>query len=378
MELFFNYIFAIIFPFGQDGWKVLSLVSIIFLIKHYNAWKKDNIVLSLVIFLFYGIILTFFSPDVVTSFEEMQKYFIGWLLPFLLGYSVSDKEHKLKILKVYLVLFSITIVAGFLAYFNVIPEPISYMTFVQHNRLAVLCWHALFAGRCSFVLIILLVLFLFKDTNDKNKLLLLFGILFYSFALFLSGTRSCFVSVSCAFILILLFYFCKSKKIVSGIILFTLVSILLVSIYNLNPYLRHRIQNTNLTNDRAIVERIDMYKNGINLLKNPTIFGYTPGNSIKQGNNIHNLPHFHNIFLHIILDFGIVGFILFGTILFFILRRLFYLYNKTGSVLYLMLIFAWGAILISEQFDCMLKHPFFSAQYFWITGLILGNNKHEE
>ena len=377
MELLFNYIFAIMFPFGQDGWKVLSLVSIIFFIKHYNAWKKDNIVLSLVIFLFYGIILTFFSPDIVTSFEEMQYYFIGWFFPFLLGYSVSDKEHKLKILKVYLILFSVTIVAGFLAYFKVIPDPISYMTFVKYNRLAVFCWHVLFAGRCSFVLIILLVLFLFKG-NNKNKLILLFGILFYSFALFLSGTRSCFVSISCVFILILLFYFCKSKKIISGIILFTLISILLVSIYNLNPYLQHRIQNTSLTNDRAIVERIDMYKNGINLLKKPTIFVYAPGISVKKGNNIHNLGHFHNMFLHITLDFGLIGLILFFSILFFIFKRLFYLYNKTGSVLYLMMIFAWSSIFISEQFDCMFKYPFFAAQYFWITGLILGNGKKEE
>jgi len=378
MEQVFNYIFAIMFPFGQDGWKVLSLVSVIFAIKYFNVWKKDNIVLSLFIFLFYGLVLTLFSPNIGTSFKELQNYFVGWLFPFLLGYSVSDKEQKLKILKIYLVFFSLTIVVGFLAYFNVISDKFYNTDLMFYDRLAVFCWHTIFAGRCSFVLIILLVLFLFKDSNKKSKLIILFGILFYSFALFLSGTRSCFISVSFVFILVLLFYFYKRKKILNGMILFILISILLVSIYHLNPYLKNRIQNTNLTNDNAIVERIDMYKNGINLLKKPKIFGYAPGISITKGNNIHNMGHFHNSFLQIVLEFGLVGFILFCTILFFIFKRLFLLYKNTGSVFYLMLIFAWCSIFISEQFDCMLRAPFFAAQYFWITGLIIGKEKDKE
>ena len=378
MELFFNYIFAIMFPFGQDGWKVLSLVSIIFFIKHYNAWKKDNIVLSLVIFLFYGIILTFFSPDVVTSFEEMQKYFIGWLFPFLLGYSVSNKEQKVKILKVYLAFFSFTIFLGFLAYFNIIPDKIFYLTFIQYKRLAVICWHTIFAGRCSLVLIILIVLFLFNKDNNKNKFITLIGIFFYLFALLLSGTRACFVSVFCIFTLVLLLYIFKNKKIITGIILFILISGAAISVYFLNPTLHDRINNTNLTKEKALIERLYIYKEGINLLKAPKIFGYGPTNSIKTTNNIYNQEHFHNTLLQIILDFGIIGLILFCTILFFIFKRLFISYKNTGSVFYLMLIFAWGAILISEQFDCMLRTPFFAAQYFWITGLILGKSKSKE
>ncbi|MCR4663707.1 MAG: O-antigen ligase family protein [Endomicrobiaceae bacterium] len=378
MEQIFNYIFAIMFPFGQDGWKVLSLVSIIFFIKYYNIWKKDNIVLSLVIFLFYGLVLTFFSPKIITSFEEMQNYFVGWLFPFLLGFSVSDKEQKIKILKVYLAFFSFTVFLGFLAYFNIIPDKIFYLTFIKYKRLAVICWHTIFAGRCSFVLIILIVLFLFNKNNNKNKFVILIGILFYLFALLLSGTRACFISVFFIFILTLSFYIFKNKKIIAGISLFILISGLSTLVYYTNPILHNRINHTNLTNEQALIERVDIYKKGINLLKTAKIFGYGPTNSIKAINPTYNQGHFHNTFLQIILDFGIIGFILFCTILFFIFKRLFILYKKTGSVFYLMMIFAWGSIFISEQFDCMLKHPFFAAQYFWITGLILGNNNCKE
>ncbi|MBQ3834522.1 MAG: O-antigen ligase family protein [Elusimicrobia bacterium] len=377
MEQIFNYIFAIIFPFGQDGWKVLSLISIIFAIKYFNVWKKDKIILSLLIFLFYGLLLSVFSKDVVSGFEEMQRYFSGWLFPFLLGYAVIDKYHKIKILKVYLIVLSFTILLGFLAYFNVIPDKISYLTFIVDERLGVICGHTIFGGKSSFVVLILSAMFLFWQ-NNKNKYLILAGIIFYLFALLLSGTRACFISVFCTFVVMLTFYMFKKKEFFKTGLFIFLIFVLSLTVYNFSPFLQQRIKNTSITKEESLIFRIDMYKHGLNLLKEPKLIGYGPSNATKQEGNVHNLPHFHNMYLQIILDFGVIGFILFLTILFFIFKRLIVLYMQTQSVYYLMLIFAWFAILISEMFDCMLRYPFFSAQYFWVTGLILGGIKNEK
>ena len=101
-----------------------------------------------------------------------------------------------------------------------------------------------------------------------------------------------------------------------------------------------------------------------------------PAMTAKKDGNIHELPHFHNIYLQIILDFGFVGFALFLLIFYFLFKRLFCLYIKTGNFQYLMLIFAWIAVLISENFDSLLRYPFFAGQCFWITGLILGSGKN--
>ena len=167
MEYLFNYVFAIIFPFGQDGWKILSLLSIIFFFKYFNCWKKDRIVFSLFLFLLYGLLLTVCSNNISLSFLEIQSYFVGCFFPFLLGLSVADNKHKIKILNLYLIIFSSILVVGFLAYFQIIPDMIFYATFIRDNRLAILCNHTIFGGKYSFVLITLLVLFLFKS-NEKN------------------------------------------------------------------------------------------------------------------------------------------------------------------------------------------------------------------
>lgn len=378
MEYFFNCLFAIIFPFGQDGWKVLSLVSIIFAIKYFNVWKKDKIILSLLVFLFYGLILSLFSKDVVAGFEEMIRYFSGWLFPFLLGYAVVNETQKRKLLNLYLMVFSFTVLLGFLAYFNIIPDKISYLTFVVDERLGVICGHTIFGGKCAFVILILTALFLFEK-NNKYKYIFAFGAVFYFFALLLSGTRAYYISVFCTFILMILFYIIKNKKAVKILVLFVLLSILAVAVYKFNPVMHERINKTSITKDVSLVYRIDMYKHGLNLLlKEHRIFGFYPAMSATQDGNIHKLPHFHNIYLQIILDFGLVGFILFLAIFFLIFKRLFVLYNQTQSVYYLMLIFAWIAVLISENFDSLLRYPFFTGQCFWITGLMLGGVKNDK
>lgn len=375
MEIVFNYIFALMFPFGQDGWKVLSLVSIIFAFKYFAVWKRDKIVLSLFAFLLYGSILSLFSNDIFLSFIEMQKYFIGWLCPFLLGMLVIKKTHKIKILKTYIIIFLITIFFGLLAYFNIIPSKILYATFMDERLLAVLCWHTVFGGKCSFILIILFVLFLFGKNN--NRYLYIFSIILFLFALLLSGTRACYISVFSVLSLIVIFCIYNKYKIGKVFFLVALSLGLFVTVYVFNPLLNNRINNTNINKDGSIIERIEIYKYGLNLLKEIRIFGFYPGCAVKSPKNINKLPHFHNIYLQIILDFGILGFVLFVILIFFIFRRLFYLYKKTKSPYFLMLIFAWCSVLISENFDCLLTNPFFSGQSFWITGLIIGGTEDD-
>ena len=377
MELFFNYIFAILFPFGQDGWQVLSLISIIFVFKYFNVWKRDKIILSLVFFLFYGLILSLFSNNISTCFGEMQNYFIGWLFPFLLGYAVIDEKHKIKMLKIYLYLFSAIILISFFAYFNIVPEKIGYITFVRDSRLAVLCSHTMFGGKCGFIFAMLLILFIFKKNIDYINLIL--SVIFF-IAILLSGTRSSYISIFVSFIL-MMGYYIYSKH--SFIKVFTTVFIcfaLFLFVYNTNSYLHDRINNTNPVKEESLTQRIEMYKFGIQLISNAgstNIFGFGPSNSAKQAGNINNLPHFHNIYLQIFLDFGIIGFLLFIFVFYNIFKRLLILYKQTTSKLFLMLIFAWITILTSELFDCTLRHQFCAGQCFWITGLVLGGTNDE-
>lgn len=374
MELFFNYIFAIMQPFSKDGWKVLSLIALFFLFKNYFIWKKDKIVLSFIAFLLYGCIICLFSPDITASFKDFSDYFVGWFFSFLIGYTIIDKNDKINLLKTYVSVFAFTIFFGYLAYFKFIPDQIGFFHFIHdyEYRLCVFDWPTVFAARCLFIITILLTLMFF--VKNKFKFVLLFIVsLYFIYALILSGTRNCYIAAFIVFVGMIFFLYIKKKiNIYIILILLSLMIIPFLYAYLSNSTINQRIKRTDIKTDSALIERIELYKFGIKLVKEKPLFGYAPKVGINKSEKLKNLNVFHNIYLNIIVDFGIIGFILFILVFYNIFKRLIILYIKTKSPLPLMLIFAWISILIADNFDCFLKSVFFSGQCFWITGLILG------
>ena len=88
------------------------------------------------------------------------------------------------------------------------------------------------------------------------------------------------------------------------------------------------------------------------------------------------------MYFNILSDFGLIGMILFSGLIFYIFKRLFYVYKNKKSLLALALIFCWISILIGDNFDTILRGPRVAMEYFWMTGLVLGGtlakNKKEE
>lgn len=374
MELFFNYIFSIIQPMAKDGWKILSLMALFFLFKNYFNWKKDKIVLSFILFLSYGFLVCLFSPDTITSIKDFLDYFAGWFFPFLIGYTIIDKRNKINLLKVYIFVFAFTIFFGYLAYFKFIPEQIGFYHFIYYEdfRLGVFDLPTIFAARCLFIIIMFLTVLFFIKNKIKFSLLLLVCLYFIG-ALILSGTRNCYIAAFFVFIIILSFLYIKKKiNICIPLILLLLLIAPVFYAYFFNSTINQRVNNTNITKDQSLSDRIKLYKFALELIKEKPIFGYAPKIGINKHIELKHLNVFHNIYLNIIVDFGIIGFILFIYIFYNIFKRLIVLYIKTRSPLPLMLIFAWISILIADNFDCFLKSTFFAGQCFWIIGLVLG------
>lgn len=377
MEFFFNFLFAILQPFSKDGWKVLSIISLFFLFKNWKLWKKDNVIISIIIFLFYGLISSLFSEYKSSALQEMSNYTVGWLFSFLLGYSITDSKDKINLIKIYVTVFIITLVAGFLAYFNIIPSQIGYMHLVEYDRIWVFDGHTILGARCNFIIIPCIVLFFFNKNIKQNTILLLIA-LYFTFALLLSGTRNCYISLFVTFLFISVFYIYKRKKLFEVICILSLLLLCFLASYSFNPVIKQRIDKTSIKTEKSLVERIQMYKFGLKLIKEKPIFGHTPKTAINRQDNINNVPHFHNIYLDMFVDFGIIGLILFLIIIYNIFSRLIVLYIKTKSPLPLMLIFAWIAVMLSECFDSFLKSPYCAGLYFWTTGLILDNENEKK
>ena len=204
MELVFNYLFAILQPFSKDGWKILSIISLFFLFKNWKFWKKDGVIISIAIFLFYDLTSSLFSEYKSSALQEMSNYSVGWLFSFLLGYAVTNVKDKINLMKVYVGIFVLVLFAGFLAYFNIIPTQIGFMHLVEYERLWVFDGHTILGARCNFVIILCLVLFFFQKNKKQNTILLLITI-YFVFGLLLSGTRNCYISLFITFLLIFIF-----------------------------------------------------------------------------------------------------------------------------------------------------------------------------
>jgi len=374
MELLSNYLFAILQPFSKDGWRIVSLISLFFIFKNWHNWKKDKLILSIFFFLLYGIILSFFSEYRKESFEVMSNYSIGCFFSFLLGYSITNTSNKIKLLKVYVYVFMFTLFMGFLAYFHIIPEQIGFLHLAEYNRLIVFDGGPELGARCNFVIIPLFVLYLFY----KKSYMFLAIALYFIYALLLSGTRNCYISLFITLFFISLFYIYKNKKFLKTIFILLLLLFCFSLAYLFSSNVKDRINKTDIKTDYSLTSRLEMYKLGLKLIKEKPIFGHTPKAAIHRQENINNLPHFHNIYLDILVDFGFIGFILFLVIIYRIFTRLIIMYIKTKSPLPLMLIFAWTAIMISENFDSFLKTPYCSGLFFWTTGLILNTDNSTE
>ena len=325
MELFFNYLFAILQPFSKDGWRIISLISLFFFFKNWNSWKKDKLILSILLFLAYGTIISFFSEYKSDSFKDMSNYFVGWFLSFLMGYAVTETKDKLKLLKCYVFVFMFTLFLGFLAYFHIIPRRIGFLHLIEYGRLIVFDGGPELGARCNFVIIPCLVLLLFYKNIKQNIIISLIA-LYFTYALLLSGTRNCYISLFLTFLFIFFFYMYKRKTVFKGICILSVLILCFTATYLFNANIKKRISNTNLKTESSIVERLEIYKFGLQLLKEKPIFGHIPKVAIHRQENINSLPHFHDIYLNTFVDFGIIGLILFLIIIYNIFKRLIILY----------------------------------------------------
>lgn len=377
-----NYIFAIIQYFNEDAWQLVLIISFILSFKYWNILKTEKILLGITTFILYGLILTSFVQDIPRAVEEeIYVLVVGWLLPFILGYSISDKMKKKSIIITALIIFTVFVFLGILSCYGVIPEKIIGIRLSLNGYLKICSvWHIQFAGRCILMLMISVTVLLFDKISDKKRIIFLVLSVILYIGLLLSCSRLYFLVSGILLIVIFSFYIYKTKYLKFFVLSAITILILATAVYKTTPLIQQRVLKTSLTEDISIVTRINMYKYAISLFRQYPIFGVGPCQATIR-NDFFKLKtdgiqhtHLHSIYLNILAGFGIIGLLIFFYIIFNILRRLFVIYNKEKSIPALAMIFAWTAILIADSFDCVLKDAFASALYFWITGLVLGGS----
>ena len=150
------------------------------------------------------------------------------------------------------------------------------------------------------------------------------------------------------------------------------------------PMVKYKINKTSLTTDNSLVTRINFYKYSLDTLKKYPIFGIGPGQAVIQ-ENFYSLAtdgfkhtHLHSIYLHILVNYGILGFLIVLYLIITILYKLYNRYKTDSSIFALSMLFVWIVVLFADSFDFVLKNYFTASLYFWFTGLALSPKTKED
>ncbi len=375
-----NYLFATGIIFTHIAGYILSFASLLFFYKNRERLKQEKIFTAMCLFLGYGFVLAFFAEDKTSAFSEMFNYFASWVPPFVLGYYITDKISKYKVLMLYFAVFTIVAVLSVLAYYGLFYKQIFNGHFAGeglYGHVNALIWHISLGAICVMISGISLIFLLFKpDLSNKKQILLSIFSIFWIIVLVLTGSRGYYIAGFITYCMIFIYYIYKFKKIKIPLAVISVSIILAGIIYFTNPYIRQRLKNTSLNSESSVTYRLSAYPIAFEIFKKAPLFGVGPMQTVNrneiQNSNLVASRHLHSLYLNLITQFGLIGFALFGYLIFQILKRLYDVYSRENSLFALAMIFAWMSLLIGENFDTILRGPRVAMDYFWITGLILG------
>lgn len=173
----------------------------------------------------------------------------------------------------------------------------------------------------AFIAVLTLLIIRF---NNKNRKLFIVSETIMAFAILLTGSRSAFLAYIMGFSLCLFQYFfgrgkIELKKIFIIVIIFIVLSVILYNIDKLLPEFIYNRLFVNGFGDKSNNERINIWTIAINGFFSRPLLGYGVGNF-----NYYILKEFpkhanviaHNSFLDILLDIGLIGFIIVMSFLF--------------------------------------------------------------
>lgn len=380
IPLILNYLFGTGIIFTHIAGYILSFASLLFVYKNWKYLKQEKIFIAMSLFLIYGFVLACFADEKTKAFGEMFNYFASWLPPFVLGYYITDKNSKYKIIMLYLAMFTVVAILSVLAYYGLFYKTVFNGHFAGeglYGHVNAFIWHISLGAMCILISSISLIFLLFKEdlSNKKQTFLLIFSV-FWIMVLVLTGSRGYYIAGFITYCLIFIFYVYKFKKIKMPLIVITISIVLAGIIYLSDPYIQQRIKNTSLDSESSVTYRLDAYPVAFEIFKRTPLFGVGPKQSVIQNelknSNLGTPIHLHSLYLNIITEFGLIGFAIFCYMIFQILKRLYDVYMQENSLFALAMIFAWMSILLGENFDVILRGPRVAMDYFWLTGLILG------
>jgi len=362
------YISLIFFGLGQMGrvfipaqpiyfylYEIPFVISLFLLIIRYKfaPFDKNNKISTLTILFLGWLVISFIFPFAKYSLLENGIAFLyllrltSYLLFFIYFTHHFKEKNKQKILQVPILIFSIWIIfSSFVQYF-LYPNigNIAYLGWDPHlMRVVGVFLEPPLSVTIYFLIFIYFASLWFSQKKWYQAVLSVAGVIL----LLLTYSRGGLIGFGPVLILLSL----KTKKILIGILLIVSLLILIFSLSN------SKVESLNLLRTTSISSRIEDYQEGFDIWQKSPISGigynrirfekskFVDMVFLEDYNPSHGITSFHSSFLTILVSTGVLGLLVYLTILFQIARKNFY---WMSIVLFLSIV---------SIFDNVLLHPF--------------------
>ncbi len=392
---YFIVIFAFSIPFDKDITKQIIIILLILWFMEGDIKEKFKTIISspvivfFILFIAYNYISIFWSNHQGFAFDYVNKY--KYYLPIIFIFTSIKKEYIKHSIYAFLIAMVISEIITYGIYFNVWTTPYMEAKVINDFPMAFMS-HTMYSVILAFTAIFTLNKIILEK-NNVIKFLLILMYLSVSINLFISGGRTGLVPfVVVQFIAIIFLYKFNIKKLLMLMILS--IFIFIMAYQNIDIF-EKRINSgisdiKNISNQQystSFGSRVAMAHTAISIIKENPLFGVGIKDNLDEMITIaysesrYDIKHlilfydwhFHNQYIDIITQTGVIGLFLFLGI-FFMLYRVKIYDKEINNIKYLFILSVLFSIISSDLFHQ--KHFMYLITLF--IGLILAQNRYEK
>jgi len=330
--------YAFVLPISRAALSLLTALLVLFwlfdsdLKKRAKEIFKNRVIQALALFLIYMTLSLFWSSDIEQGLNYLRRYW--YLLPVIVFVSYVKKEQTTNIISAFLAgmfvseIFSYGIFFEIFAWRNVSPSnPTPFINHLQYSMFL------------AFTSLLLFNRFFFQN-DYKLKFFYFLYFLVVTSNLFINGGRT--GQVAFLLTIILVGFLNIKNKLIAFFTMFTLVTILFLSAYHLSPVFEKRFNQAKqevqlLYTDsdekyhQSFGQRLGAWMVAYEMFKDNPVFGVGHGASMAEFDEkintdmpefkvVSKIVHFHNNYVHYLVEGGIVGLSIYLSLFFMIYK----------------------------------------------------------
>lgn len=356
-----------IYSFTNIKIRLNDLIAVIFIISTLIKIIRDKKVLSLriinliIIFWFwitFSLLINAYKYGHLINLSDYIRISMSITTGLCISYYVNTAKHAQDIIRIWSLSAIITSILTIYLYLNSgndLKMIFKIFELNVHEFYEIKFNNSMFYEDPNNLASFLITSFFIIQANNhltKNKFLKISATIITLIGIALTLSRSAYLAVILAPIL---FKLISSNKVILRS--FTYIILLSLVIFFTPLFF------SSLIDDISILSRVDLWKTGLNMTRGNFLFGVGIGNSVREfynytsGTLLIRNPHFHNLYLTISSEMGVIGLLLFLLIVYELFCKVRMMKIKELDFLYIGLI----AYLIQS-----LGVEYFASRHFWV------------